>query len=142
MNAPTPDLPEDPRDAETQRLLSLLHYVLGGILAVFCCFPVIHVVIGIAMVTGNMTQEGRPAPPAEFGYLFIVVGLVGIVMGLLLSGLALVSGRCLAKRKHLLFSQVVAGVLCLFMPFGTVLGVFTLIHLNKDAVKQRYGAAR
>jgi hypothetical protein len=33
-----------------------------------------------------------------------------------------------------------AGVECLFMPFGTVLGVFTIIVLMRESVKQVFAA--
>jgi hypothetical protein len=32
-----------------------------------------------------------------------------------------------------------AGVECLFMPVGTVLGVFTIIVLVRDSVKELFG---
>lgn len=32
----------------------------------------------------------------------------------------------------------IAGLECIFMPFGTVLGVFTLIALNKDSIKEMF----
>jgi len=31
--------------------------------------------------------------------------------------------------------MALARIECVFMPFGTILGVFTLIALNKDSVK-------
>ena len=33
-----------------------------------------------------------------------------------------------------MYCMVIASLECLFMPFGTVLGIFTLILLNKDSV--------
>lgn len=38
----------------------------------------------------------------------------------------------LRKRRHRVFSQEVAGLDCPSMPFGTVLGVFTLIVLGQE----------
>jgi hypothetical protein len=32
-----------------------------------------------------------------------------------------------------------AGFACLFMPFGTLLGVFTIIVLQRDSVRRLYG---
>jgi hypothetical protein len=34
-----------------------------------------------------------------------------------------------------------AGVACMFMPFGTVLGVFTIVVLLRDSVKELFGVA-
>jgi len=36
------------RDEEHLKLLSIFHYVVGGIAAFFAFFPIIHLVIGIA----------------------------------------------------------------------------------------------
>jgi hypothetical protein len=52
----------------------------------------------------------------------------------------LTAGRFLARRKHHLFCLVVAGVECLFFPFGTVLGVFTIIVLMRPSVQQAFEA--
>ena len=49
-------------------------------------------------------------------------------------------GRGLAQRKRYMFCLVVACVECLFMPFGTVLGVFTIIVLSRDSVKALFGS--
>jgi hypothetical protein len=38
------------------------------------------------------------------------------------------------------FCLVVAGVSCLFMPFGTILGVLSLIVLNRPSVKLLFSA--
>ena len=47
----------------------------------------------------------------------------------------IVAGRSLARHRHYTFCLVMAGVLCIFMPFGTVLGVFTIIVLMRPSVK-------
>jgi hypothetical protein len=36
------------------------------------------------------------------------------------------------------FSFILACIECLSMPFGTILGVFTIIILSKDSVKALY----
>ena len=40
-------------DAEHLRLLSIFHYIAGGVTALFALFPAIHLFMGIAMVTGR-----------------------------------------------------------------------------------------
>jgi hypothetical protein len=49
--------------------------------------------------------------------------------------LVLVAGSFIARRTHYTFCFVAACVECLFMPFGTVLGVFTILVLNRQSVK-------
>jgi hypothetical protein len=45
------------------------------------------------------------------------------------------TGRSLALRKRYSFVFVMACVECLFIPFGTVLGVFTIIVLSRESVR-------
>jgi hypothetical protein len=123
------------------RLLSIFHYVVGGITYLFSLFPVIHVVIGwIAIVSPEKMagKEGTPPPPF-FGWLFLVLGLTFILLGFIFATSIIVSGRKLSKLKNYWFSFVVACLECLIFPFGTVLGIFTIVVLSKDSVKILYG---
>src|SRR4051812_40953640 len=52
--------------------------------------------------------------------------------------LILYSRICIKERKHRTFSLVMAVVNCLCIPFGTALGVFTLIILQRPSVKALY----
>jgi hypothetical protein len=48
-------------------------------------------------------------------------------------------GRNNVGSEEYTFCLVMAGVACMFMPFGTVLGVFTIIVLLRDSVKELFG---
>lgn len=50
-----------------------------------------------------------------------------------------VAGYLLARRRGYFFCLVMAGIACTFSPFGTVLGVFTLLVLLRSSVKQLFG---
>ncbi len=45
-------------------------------------------------------------------------------------------------HRRRLFCLVVAGVECAFMPFGTVLGVFTIAVLMRESVKELFEPAQ
>ena len=77
---------------------------------------------------------------AIVGAIFVGMGLVVLVVGFIYALTTLVAGRGLAKRKWRGFSMFIAGVHCLHMPIGTVLGVFTLIVLLRPSVKSLYEA--
>lgn len=128
------------QDREQLRLLSLFHYVVGGLLGVFSLFPGIYVGLGLAMVFNPGSFDKGNPPPPFVGWLFVVIGAVGILVGLTLTVLTLVAGRRLAKYRSHTYCLVVAALLCLFMPLGTVLGVFTLIVLMRPSVKQLFSA--
>jgi hypothetical protein len=128
------------QDEEHLRLLAIFHYVVAGIAALFSLFPVIHLIVGLFIVFGakHFKQQGN-LPPEWFGWFFIIFASFFILIGLTMAILILINGRCIAKRKHYTFCQVMSGVECLFMPFGTILGVFTLIVLSRPSVKPLFG---
>ncbi len=122
------------------RLLSIFHYVVAGVVALFSLFPVIHLVMGILMVTGHFPDDKRSDPAPEFiGWFFIAIACAIIFAGLSFAFCVLLAGRFLARRRHYFFCLVVAAVACMFMPFGTVLGVFTIVVLLRPSVKELFG---
>lgn len=127
------------QDQDHLRLLGIFHYVLAGMLALFACFPLMYVLMGLLFVfaPAKMDPHGQP-PPAFIGWILVAFGFAFSLVGWALAVLTLVAGRNIAARRRLLFCQVIAGVVCLFMPFGTVLGVFTLIVLMRPSVKELF----
>ena len=126
------------QDLEHLKLLSIFHYVVGGLTALFACLPLIHVAVGLAVLSGR----AEVADDERFiGWIFVAFGAVAIAMGLTLAGCILLAGRSLASRRRRVFCIVVAGLECLLMPYGTVLGVFTLIVLMRDSMGELFGEA-
>lgn len=122
-------------DEQYLKLLSVFHYVVGGLAACFACIPIIHLAIGIAMLVGAIDDA-----PEFVGAFLVVIAMFGILVGWTLAVCIIVAGRCLAKRKRYMFCLVMAAISCIFMPFGTVLGVFTIIVLMRPSVKELFGA--
>ncbi|HPZ09601.1 MAG TPA: hypothetical protein PL110_15975 [Candidatus Eremiobacteraeota bacterium] len=128
------------QDRDQLKLLSIFHYILGGIMGLFSCVPLIHLFLGIIFVFApdTMKDSRGNGPPAFIGWFFIVFALVFIIAGWILAICTLYAGRCLAKTKKYLFCFVTAAIMCVFMPFGTVLGVFTIIVLMRPTVKDLF----
>ncbi len=126
------------QDQEHLRLLSIFHYVVGGIMALFACFPVIHLIVGIIFVA--VPQSKGNFPGAIVGLVFILSSVFVILFGWTLAILFICAGGFLAKRKHYTFCLVIASIGCMFTPFGTVLGVFTIIVLARPTVKELFAA--
>lgn len=122
------------------RVLSIFHYIVAGIAALFSLFPVIHLAVGIALASGAIQDPKAPFPIAFAGWFLIILASVFILCGLLFSFCLFLAGRYLQQRRKYMFCLVMAGIACMFMPFGTVLGVFTLILLLKDDVKAEFQA--
>ncbi|HUO85419.1 MAG TPA: hypothetical protein VM534_09930, partial [Thermoanaerobaculia bacterium] len=90
----------------------------------------------IGMLSGGL-PDAEDAP-RFIGWIFACVASLLIVFGLTFAACILTMGRFLEQRKHHTFCLVMAGVECLFMPFGTVLGVFTIIVLSRPSVKAMF----
>lgn len=129
------------RDEEHLRLLSIFHYVVGGLAGLFALFPIFHLIFGLIMIFASDKFAGKGAPlPAFLGWFFVIFAAMFIILGWIFAAFVLTAGRFLARRKHYMFCLVMGGVECLFMPFGTVLGVFTIVVLMQEPVKQLFGA--
>jgi hypothetical protein len=127
-------------DSEHLNLLAIFHFVGAGFAVLGILFLFAHYAFLHAMLNHKMwvNQKGGP-PPAEFFAIFKWIYVVGGIWCFCSFALNLISGFCLRARKARTFSMVVAGINCLHMPLGTVLGVFTIVVLVRDSVRQLYG---
>lgn len=131
------------QDEEHLRLLSVFHYVVGGLTALAACFPFIHLAVGIALVSGAFpVPPSQQGPPPIVGWIFIATASVLILGGWTMAVAIVLAGRFLARRVHYMYCLVVAAVECLFMPLGTILGVFTIIVLIRPSVKVFFEPAK
>jgi len=122
-------------DAQHLKLLPTFHYVVAGITAAIACFPTIHLAIGVAILTGRSSHKsGDPVAEELMGWMFTVAAGVMIVVMWSLAIVIFCAGRSLQKRRRRLFCLIVAGLECMMMPFGTVLGVFTMVVLMRPSV--------
>jgi len=129
------------QDADHLRLLSIFHYILAGFLALFSMFPFLHLAMGIAIVAGAFDQVGNGNPPPAFlGWFFIVFAACAILCGMAMAVCVAFAGRRLADKRGYTYCLVVAGIECIFMPLGTILGVFTIVVLMRPTVKQLFYA--
>jgi hypothetical protein len=126
------------QDREHIRLLATLHYVVSGIAALCSLFPVIHLVIGIAMVTGRLPDQKDPELAEWMGWFFILLASGFMAAGFAFAICLALAGRHLSRHRHYRYCLVMGAVACLFMPLGTVLGVFTILVLMKDSVRAMF----
>jgi hypothetical protein len=130
------------QDKQHLKLLSIFHYVVGGLAALFACFPIIHLILGISMLTGNFFGQSLPTDePFPFNLMaimFTVIPLFMIMVGWAYAIAMIFAGTYLAKNQHYLFCMVMAALSCTFSPFGTALGVFTIIVLARPSVKELF----
>ena len=134
-------------------LLAIGFYVRGGMMLFFGCFFLLYVAMFTAFSfmpesawNQQTTHKSVPAPSANsmptarvansgappVAVFRIMAGIMGGVVFLAWLGgaLTLYSGNCIKKRKHRGLVYVMAALNCFFIPYGTLLGVFTFIILG------------
>jgi len=132
------------RDTEQLNLLAIFHYVVAGLAALFSFFPLLYTTIGAIFIFAarhGTAKRGEDLPPEFLGWIFAVLGSVLFLIGLSMAICILIAGRSLALRKRYSFAFVMACIECLFIPFGTILGVFTIVVLSRESVRGLFSTA-
>jgi hypothetical protein len=141
-----PPLPRDQRkiDSNHLNLLAIFHFVGAGLSLLGIGFLVAHYTFMHAIFTNpeiwKDQKQPMPMPPEQIFAMIKWVYLAGAVWFVTSGVLNLISGLCLRARKARTFSMVVSGINCLHLPLGTVLGVFTIVVLIRDSVRELYEA--
>jgi hypothetical protein len=132
------------QDNEHLRLLAIFHYVVGGLAALFSFFPLLYTTVGAVFIFAarhGTAKPGEDLPPEFLGWIFAVLGSLLFLIGIAMAICILIAGRSLALRKRYSFALVMACIECLFVPFGTILGVFTIVVLSRESVRGLFRTA-
>lgn len=123
-------------DKDTLHLLSIFHFVLAALVALTACIPLIHFTVGLGLIFGGVAEE-EPALGLMGGFFTLIAGII-ILLGWGIAYMIFLAGKNLEKQQKYQLCLVAGAVLCIFMPLGTILGVFTLVTLNSDSVKKLF----
>lgn len=129
------------RDEEHLRLLSIFHYVLAGLFFLLAILPLIYVGMGALMLRAGHEGAEVETDTRTIGWVIIAAGSVLAAVALTLASCLALAGRCLWRRRRHMFCLVVAAAACLFIPFGTVLGVCTIVVLQRGPVRRSFDVA-
>jgi hypothetical protein len=132
------------RDEEHLQLLAIFHYVVAGLAALFSLFPLLYTTVGAIFIFAarhGTAKPGEDLPPEFLGWIFAALGSLLFLMGIAMAICILIAGRSLALRKRYSFALVMSCIECLFIPFGTILGVFTIVVLSRESVRALFSMA-
>jgi hypothetical protein len=133
-------------DEEHLKLLAIGYWVAGGMAALFSLFGLFYICIGamfavsFAKIPAASLQPNQP-PPAFMPWIFAGIGLAIFLAAGTFAAMRFWTAACLKRRTSRTFCLVVAALCCLEFPYGTTLGVFTFIVLQRPSVIQLFGAS-
>ena len=133
------------QDNEHLRLLAIFHYIVTGLAALFSFFPLLYTAMGAIFLFAarhGTPKPGEELPPEILGWLFVAFGALFFLAGIAMALCILFAGGSLSRRRCYWFAFVVACIECIFIPFGTILGIFTIIVLSRESVKALFLTAQ
>ncbi|MGB8222052.1 MAG: hypothetical protein WCF10_05670 [Polyangiales bacterium] len=144
-------------DREHLSALSIGHFIMSG-LSVLGAVPIlvygvagtklmdeIGTDLSMAMgdIPGQAGADALGANPnamlADLGALVNAVIVAGVVLAVVSAVHLLVVGVVMRQRRWWTFCYLTGWGECLMFPFGTILGVFTIIVLSRPTVKRLFG---
>jgi hypothetical protein len=145
-NPPQPFGREYEKDRQYLHLLTIFQFVLAGLATVMSLCPIAGLAMGIFMLSSaafptTPAVPGAPssAPPPQFlGWVMVAEYSFFLLLLLVQATVSCIVGFGLKRRKRWLTCMICSGIQCLFIPFGTVLGVFTIIVLVRESVKKLF----
>src|SRR2546425_2342479 len=84
-------------DADQLRLISIFHYIVGGLNILGSSVAIIHFGLGLLMIL-RPGMFGNNPPPPFVGVLMAAIGGAIIVCGWTIGICTIVSGRCIQRR--------------------------------------------
>jgi len=126
----------DSRDLQHLQLLSVFHFVLAGMMFLGGCVPFIHFFLGFLFYSGSIAH-GDPAASTIGMFMMAIAAFIIVTVWALATCVAF-AGYFLGKRRSYTYCLAVAALSCLVMPFGTVLGVFTIVVLMRPSVRTHF----
>jgi hypothetical protein len=136
------------KDKDHVLLLSIFHFILAGMGVLYLAFLVLHYAMMHAvfsnphmwdqMKDNNGHPVQMPFNPTVFFNIFVWFYVFMGAWGITSIVLNLAAGLKLRQWQSRTFVLCVAGFNCINIPFGTVLGVFTIVVLTRDSMRGRF----
>lgn len=129
-------------DEEQLRLLSFFHYVSGAVTIAFSSMFIFHLIFFGYMISNpelfNNDDAENAKDAMQVMQIFVAVFGAFVILGITYGICEIVSGVFIKRRKYRLFSMIVAIPRIIFIPYGTILSIFTLMLLERDSIKSLY----
>lgn len=118
------------------RIFKILYIIKGILILAFSLIPLFYIFLGVYIFNENdMPQENSQLGGAIVMFIGIALFLFFLAMGIL----TLLAAKYLGEQRNYDFIFVIAIINCLTGILGIILGIFTILELNKAQVKRLFG---
>ena len=129
-------------DEEHLRLLRIGYFIQGGLTLLMCFFGLFYVFVGLFVFSRANVPSTPGAPSPEFvGYIFAAFGGLFVLGGAVFATLQFFTARSLRQRGGRTLCLIAAALTCIFIPYGTALGIWTFLVLSRPSVRALFNGA-
>ncbi|HSK48214.1 MAG TPA: hypothetical protein VLA05_09460 [Coriobacteriia bacterium] len=125
-------------DEEHLRLLPVSYWVLGATSVFMALYGLLYMGMGVLFTQLPMDPSATDPPAALFFWMFFGMGAFFLLGFGTVAALQILSGFWIRQRRHRAVCLVTAGISCAFVPFGTLIGVFTFMTLLRPSVAELF----
>jgi len=123
-------------DNEHLRLLRIGYFISAGQTAIIIPLGLVYAAMGV--LTAHLPGGSGAPPPAFMSWFFGIFGGVLSAIGTVAAGMKLLTAVRLKERRSRTLCMITAALSCLEIPYGTALGIMTLVVLGRPSVEQQF----
>lgn len=125
------------KDEGQLRLLAISYFVTVGLGVLSTLMAAAY----LLKTTGSVSSNGKTALQDDFDWM--VTGMYALLLTLALGSsiLLVLGGRRLQQHRNRTFCMAVAVIGCFYAPWGFILGIFTIVVLQRESVKLLFDEA-
>ena len=122
-------------DNEHLRLLRIGYFVSAAQTAIFIPVGLLYAGMGVMF---SQLPTGAAPPPSFMSWLFGLLGAGFAGLAAAAATLKLLTAIRLKERRSRVMCLIAAGLSCLDIPYGTMLGIWTFIVLGRASVRRQF----
>ena len=122
-------------DNEHLRLLRIGYFVSAAQTAIFIPVGLLYAGMGVMF---SQLPTGSAPPPSFVSWLFGLLGAGFAGLAAVGATLKLLTAIRLKERRSRVMCLIAAGLSCMEIPYGTMLGIWTFIVLGRASVRRQF----
>jgi len=126
-------------DNEHLNLLSLFHLISGIFTLVYSVFMALYFgFVTFILNMGNKLNAANSDFPFEFMNAIMFVFTIVLFIAIILGVAKIFCSKFIKQKTNRVFCIVICCIECFSFPYGTLLGVLSIMVLNRNSVKEIY----